>query len=282
MVSRSVRGDSGCRPHELAYYETLKHRREWVSSLRVDEIKPYLERIKEVLADKWLNSDVSIFEDLLHARENRIAYNDISRAMLKLSDGNGIYFSGMGKNNVAEFNYIHDVTNNRGFIRLDDNSGYTYIRNNVFENGRMMLVMKWDGEYRNNFAINARQVSNKEWYPAKLDRIVFYSTDSFPSKLMNSENWITEEGRKVTDVLTRCSNSIFFVQKRVDEFEPGQDIVARENRDGADVGMLFADPMFDDEAMKQRIFRFKPGSPAAKLGIKPIDLSDVGSTLTRQ
>jgi hypothetical protein len=37
--------------------------------------------------------------------------------------------------------------------------------------------------------------------------------------------------------------------------------------------------MFDEEAMKEKIFRFKPGSPAEKLGIKPIDLSNVGSTL---
>lgn len=268
---------SGCRPHELAYYETLKNRREWVSSLRVDEIKPYLENVKAVLAEQWTNSDVSLFEDLLHARENRIAYNDISQVMLKLDDGNAIYFSGMGKNNVAEYNYIHDVMNCRGFIRLDDNSGFTYIRNNVFDRGRMMLVMKWDGEYRNNFAINVRQISNKEWYPAKLDRIIFYSTES--AKLLGNENWITEQGRKVTDVLTRCSDSIFYVAKNTDKFEPGQDIIAKANRDGADVGMLFEDPMFDEEAMKERIFRFKPGSPAEKLGIEAIDLSKAGSTL---
>ena len=31
--------------------------------------------------------------------------------------------------------------------------------------------------------------------------------------------------------------------------------------------------------MNKKIFRFKPGSPAEKLGIKSIDLSNVGSTL---
>ena len=45
------------------------------------------------------------------------------------------------------------------------------------------------------------------------------------------------------------------------------------------VAMLFADPLFDEEAMNKKIFRFKPGSPAEKLGIKSIDLSNVGSTL---
>jgi hypothetical protein len=31
--------------------------------------------------------------------------------------------------------------------------------------------------------------------------------------------------------------------------------------------------------MENKIFRFKPGSPAIQLGIQPLDLSKVGSTL---
>ncbi|MEO0453386.1 MAG: right-handed parallel beta-helix repeat-containing protein [Verrucomicrobiota bacterium] len=269
---------SGCRPHELAYYETLKNRREWVSTLRVDEIKPYLEKVKEVLAQQWLNSDVSLFEDLLHARENVIEYNDISLCMLALSDGNAIYFSGMGEGNIAQYNYIHDVTNNRGFIRLDDNSGYTYIRNNVFARGRMMLVMKWNGEYSNNFCIDASQITNKEWYPAPLDKIIFYNKNS-KAKLMNKEIWVEGTDPKVSDSFKSVSDSIFFVEGRAEEFKAGQDIIAENNRGEAKVGMLFADPLFDEAAFEQRIYRFKPGSPAEKLGIQPIDLSKVGSSL---
>jgi len=48
-----------------------------------------------------------------------------------------------------------------------------------------------------------------------------------------------------------------------------------------DTKLLYADPMFDMEAMKGKIFRFLPGSPAEKLGIEPIDLSNVGSSLAR-
>ena len=268
---------SGCRPHELAYYATLKNRREWVGSLRVDEIKPYLEKVKQVLEKQWLNSDVSLFEDLLHARENRIAYNDISRCMLKLGDGNAIYFSGMGKNNICEFNYIHDVPNNRGFIRLDDNSGYTYIRNNVFERGRMMFALKWDCKYTNNFCIDGNQMTNKEWYPAALDKVIFYSSNP-KAELMGKETWVDSADHKVSTSFKTVSNSIFFVKGRAKEFKSGQELMAKDNR-GAEVGMLFVDPMFDKEAMKQRIYRFLPGSPAIKLGIQPIDLSSAGSTL---
>lgn len=55
----------------------------------------------------------------------------------------------------------------------------------------------------------------------------------------------------------------------------GQDVKVGKD----DIKLLYADPMLDEDAMKQRIFRFKKGSPAEKLGIQPIDLSSAGSSL---
>ena len=43
--------------------------------------------------------------------------------------------------------------------------------------------------------------------------------------------------------------------------------------------LLYADPKFDQDAMKKGLFQFEEGSPATKLGIKPIDLREVGSSL---
>ncbi|NJL19006.1 MAG: hypothetical protein HC901_01475, partial [Bdellovibrionaceae bacterium] len=199
----------------------MKNRREWVSSLRVEEIKPYLDKVKKTLAEKWLNSDISEFEELLHARENRIEYNEIYRVMLELYDGNGIYFSGMGKNNVCAFNYIHDVERNNGMIRLDDNSGYTIIENNVVDGGRLLFELKWDGKFDNNFALNLRSISNKQWYPVALQRCVFFNSRSTPYKMANDEKWVTEDGKKVTTTFSTVSNSIFYDPKRSKEFAPG-------------------------------------------------------------
>jgi hypothetical protein len=77
------------------------------------------------------------------------------------------------------------------------------------------------------------------------------------------------------------SDSIIFAAKAPDGVTLGQDLIPVEQRGNSEVGMLFVDPMFDMEAMKQKIFRFLPGSPAEKLGIKPLDMSNVGSTLAK-
>jgi hypothetical protein len=46
------------------------------------------------------------------------------------------------------------------------------------------------------------------------------------------------------------------------------------------VGLQFGDPMFDQEAMKKRTYiASSPDRPAKKLGIRPLDLSKVGSTV---
>jgi hypothetical protein len=116
---------SGCRPHELVLAKPLRNRRKWVSSIRLDEIGPFIKHITTEMLRNWLEFDVSEIEPLLHSRENIIEHNEIYRVMLELCDENGINFSAMGKNNRAGRNYLHDIYNSNGYIRLDDVWGYT-------------------------------------------------------------------------------------------------------------------------------------------------------------
>ena len=51
-------------------------------------------------------------------------------------------------------------------------------------------------------------------------------------------------------------------------------MLKKQHRDGVDANSLAVDPLFVDP--ENGDFRFKPGSPALKLGIVPIDLSKVG------
>jgi hypothetical protein len=79
--------------------------------------------------------------------------------------------------------------------------------------------------------------------------------------------------------IASCSNSVFYFSQRKDEFVEGRDYMPEDRKGGAEVGLIFSDPMFDKPGFEKKIFRFLPGSPALKLGIQPIDLSKVGSTL---
>lgn len=261
---------SGCRPKFFTLEGLLRNRREWVSSIRMNEVEAYLDM--EITPET--NLTIDRLEPFLHARENRITDNEIYNVMKVLSDGNGIYFSGMGLNNLAERNFLHDISGDRGFIRLDDHSAYTKIVNNVGLRTSMMFVMKGPAEYRNNFAINCMRMTNKKWYDHELDNIIFYCTQ---------ENYgiLTKGDQFIFDDFKRISNSIVYGGKSLKGVEEGIDLFSVESEGSAETGLLHTDPMFDEEAFDQKIFRFKPGSPADKLGIEPIDLSDVGSTLAK-
>jgi hypothetical protein len=270
---------SGCRPHELVLAKPLKNRREWVSSIRVDEIGPFIKHITPEMLRNWLEFDVSTIEPLLHARENRIEYNEIYRVMLELHDGNGIYFSGMGKNNRAVKNYFEDIHTSRGYIRLDDVSGYTIITHNVGVRGARMMQIKGPGEIRNNFAFDTQLFIARRWCPTEIDNFILYNTPQGEGHFNQYKRF--PDINMIYEFFDRVSNSLIYVENPPDEIQLGQDVIAPDKRGDANVGMLFADPMFDEEAMKQRIFRFKTGSPAPGLGIEPIDLSTAGSTLAK-
>jgi len=85
--------------------------------------------------------------------------------------------------------------------------------------------------------------------------------------------------------LPRFEKSIYYTENKSDAYQPktelGNDLfTSKPTAAGEDsVKLLYADPGFDQEAMSKGIYRFTAGSPAEKLGIKPIDLREVGSSL---
>ena len=261
---------SGCRPHDmLMAAKPLKNRREWIGAIRIDEIQPYIKDITPEMMVKWLEFDVSKIEPLQHARENVITENEIYQVMLELGDGNAIYLSGMGKNNRVERNYCHDVSKSNSVIRLDDISPFTYILSNVVLRGKETFQIKGPGEIRNNFSIDTFGFLGKRFYPVEVDRNIFY----------NSSDQGKPNDPSVYQILDRWSNSLVYDVNLIEGVKPGAELMSPAKRRDAAIGLIYADPLFDQEAMRQKIFRFKPGSPAIKLGIEPIDLSKVGSTL---
>ena len=279
---------SGCRPHEFYLVNRIPFRRAWVSSIRFDECEPY---IKKGLASKSQNRLVH-FLPLLHARENRIVMNDISRTLLKLHDGNAIYFSAMGEDNWVERNYLHQNHDTAGAIRLDDNPSFTIIRENVITESERGLGLKGPADVINNFIFTETFLRGRSlpgWLGGTKQvlpqRNIFMPPASSKS---TSGLYLTDKratNRPFYENLPKMEDSIYFTQNKSEPYVPkaelGSDLVAgKPVTVGQDpVKLLYADPMFDEAAMQEGLYQFKAGSPAEKLGIKPIDLRKVGSSL---
>lgn len=279
---------SGCRPHEFYLVNRIPFRRAWVSSIRFDECEPF---IKKGLAAQYQNR-LEHFLPLLHARENRIIMNDISRTLLQLHDGNAIYFSAMGEDNLVERNYLHENHGTAGAIRLDDNPSFTIIRENVISTSERGFGLKGPADVINNFIFTETFLRGRTlpgWLGGTKKvmprRNIFMPPASakVSSGLYLTDDRATE--RPFYENLPKTENSIYFTKNTRKPYVPktkrGNDLFSGEPvTPGEDpVKLLYADPMFDEEAMKEGLYRFKNGSPAQKLGIRPIDLREVGSSL---
>jgi hypothetical protein len=293
---------SGIRPHELMFHKPLANRREWIGSLRLAECRPYIDRLFKQNAPTclaecrpyidrlfkqnaptWREFNMNEILPLLHSGENRIEYNDISRVMLRLEDGNAIYLSCMGINNHLTGNYIHEFPSDRSSpMRLDDNATFTYFEDNVCVGSKKGFSFKAPAEVRNNFFINVEDASIGPKPNFRDDERVLYDSnllyyapaDSEGKKRSGRVFWKSLKDKK--GIYLNC---LFYSDPAPPGGEPGAILIPSDYPDKAKVGLLFADPLLDQAAMKQKIFRFKPGSPCEKLGIKPIDLSKVGSTV---
>ena len=281
---------SGCRPNEFYLVHRIPFRRSWVSSIRFEECEPY---IKKGLEAEYQNR-LEHFLPLLHARDNRISMNDISRTLLKLHDGNAIYFSAMGENNIVEYNYLHENYGTAGAVRLDDNPSFTIIRNNVITESEQGFGLKGPADVSNNFVFTETFLRGRTlpgWLGGtkQVDPIrnIFMPSASSKSScgLYLTDNRATE--RPFFLNLPKMENSIYFTENTTTPYVPktelGSDLfTGKQVTLGQDtVKIVYADPMFDKEAALEGVYRFKEGSPVEQLGIQPIDLSEVGSSLTQ-
>jgi hypothetical protein len=173
-------------------------------------------------------------------------------------------------------NYVHDINNTFGLIRLDDDSTFTTIDENVIARGNMLFEIKGPCAIRNNICIDIKDLIIKRWFNAEIvfDHNVFIGTDAKRTQYKRQNKIET-----FWTSISRCHNSVLFVPPPLPAVSLGQDLASVEQRGQAQVGLLYTDPLLDRDAMKQKIYRFKPGSPCEKLGIKPLDLSAVGSTV---
>ena len=223
----------------------------------------------------------------LHARNNRIEFNDIHHVMKRLGDGNCIYVSGAGGGNVVARNFCHDSDGKymNAVIRCDDDQYETLITHNVCTRTRGHgegFISKGDNDIINNVVADLRQNHRHRGYVvfpygsirgARIERNILYAC-------REDQNLYWEKtqagGRHPGQCLLRdtaADRNLYW--NSVDHEWGGRHLVAQRAH-GIEGNSLAGDPLFMDMAGDD--YRFAATSPAHKLGIEPIDISRCGLT----
>ena len=205
-----------------------------------------------------------------------------------LGDGNGIYIRGAGPGNIIRGNYIHHLVSDihgQSAIRTDGGQEDTLIAGNlIYKCKSQGVTLKLNNRFENNIVADViaprgtyLKIVEGPMKGASNKRNIYYSSLAdcdFISELGAGKGNVGEDRRgrvpaRMKDI--DSDDNIYFCkadnslgEKRLEELQ----------RDGVDENSLSVDPMFVDP--ENGDFRFKPGSPALKLGIAPFDISKVG------
>lgn len=224
----------------------------------------------------------------LHSHDNLIEYNEIHHAMEMLGDGNAIYIRGAGAGNLIRRNYVHHLVAPmimQAAIRTDGGQMDTTIAENlIYKCTSQGILIKLNTRCENN--IVADVIAPPRGYclsvregplNGTIQKNIFYSSSepcSFINELSPRGGKGTEDrrGRKLAKAKDADSDqNIYFC---VSNPNLGKQMLKKQQQDGVDANSLADDPLFVDPANGD--FRFKPNSPALKLGIVPFDISKVG------
>ncbi|MHC4984153.1 MAG: hypothetical protein ACYTF6_13425, partial [Planctomycetota bacterium] len=225
--------------------------------------------------------------EYLHSRDNVLAYNHIHHVCLDSEDTGAMQSWGPGRDNVYDHNLVHDIGRPNLLLvcgmYLDDATDHFTVTNNVIYN---------------IFARGHCQVIYVKGVNNKIDNNVFIANRNCGAAMRNKQSVQShsQHWRRNIIVMENPNAAIYqfddWGKNRVVEcdynlyFKPGGSVrIAGRSPYGRsydawrrdfDKHSLVADPMFVDPA--KRDYRLKAGSPALKLGIKPIDISGAGLT----
>ncbi|WP_372795806.1 right-handed parallel beta-helix repeat-containing protein, partial [Pontiella sp.] len=218
-----------------------------------------------------------------HARHNLLEYNDISHSVQLLSDGNAIYVSGAGTGNIVRYNYVHDNLEHSlpAAIRCDDDQHETLIYGNVLYNNfgfAAGIASKGVNDIINNFIVNPLT-------PPKKGYISFEWVRVDGSDVRHNIVMAHPDGGNVYGETTHprtVDGDPNVEDPDMDSnlyYHPGnpqwvEEHLHRMRSVGKETSSRFGDPLFVDPAGGD--FSFRPGSPAAELGIEPLNVSKTG------
>jgi hypothetical protein len=242
-------------------------------------------------AQQWLASDF-----------NRIAHNDIHDFVKTMWDGNGIYLSATGWGNLVEQNKIYNGHRAHSGIRTDNDQWFSTFRYNLIYNfpegsGIIFKGQNYgynnvcvDNFFRGNFFLSYAD----ENVGTLLTYNVFYQSNDKVNGTMEG-TWApfisNNRGTKSKLYDIDLDHNLYWLVGNPDRAREVVKTLNTESQDpthryGHNPGnphseyAVVADPLFVDYENKD--FRFKPDSPALKMGIVSLDsvglLGEVGAT----
>ncbi len=282
---------SGPRP-QFFNVKRMGNRRELTGTVRWQEVK-------DVVNPEWdrysahINDWDTIFP-YLFSSDNVIEYNDIHHVMEEMDDGNAIYLSGTGWNNVVRRNYVHHnfSPHRQASLRSDDYAkDVTFADNIIYRFARGGIVAKYDATITNNYIIDyvPTEMVNGEkhsplafiyiaaWGPIKggvaKNNICYQSAGesmSFlrfgaTSRLLES----LDEFPKITDY--DIHNNLYYVSGLP---YSSKDQLNKLKEQDTEKNSLVEDPLF--EGFENSQFKLMQNSPALNLGIKQIEFEKMG------
>jgi len=200
--------------------------------------------------------------------DNVIEANRVSRCMQELMDGAAIYIT-FCKNVVVRGNFVSDVTDPTGKQRpayyLDEQAEGCLVEGNLALNVPVLL---------NNHMARNNTVRGNVFIAEGDGKITFWNSSNYRLE----KNVIFAKGKLLFlkhNAITGMPNNVFFSGTGVVEGEKMERYkpLGREPIQPRD-GTVIADPMFDK--IEGGIVTFRPDSPALKLGIQPLDVSNAG------
>jgi hypothetical protein len=226
----------------------------------------------------------------LFTGDNIVEYNELHHMDLTIDDGNAIYLSGTGNNNIVRRNYVHDNISSclHGIIRADDQTRNSIITENIiYKYTGTGIKIKHPNTVTNNYII--------DWIPSEWPNGKIYPMSEFlnvspagPIKGSIIKNNICYQSCGLTQPFFSVSryyplgklakisdidvdNNLYYTTGLVN------DCIKQLNKnigEGIDNNSLVADPMF--EGLEYKGFKLGKNSPAFRLGIKQIDFGKFG------
>jgi parallel beta-helix repeat protein len=254
-----------------------KRGRELGRTLRLDEI-----------GNLPKNPSIDDVRPFLHSHDNLIEYNEIHHAMEMLGDGNAFYIRGAGAGNIFRRNYVHHLVAPmimQCAIRTDGGQMDTlFAENLIYKCTSQGIMMKLNTRVENNIVADVIAPPRGYYLSVRegpltggtIQRNIFYSSGKecvFIDEL-EAKGGTSEDRRGRTVARAKDADTDFNIYFCAADLSLGKEMLKKQHADGVDKNSLAVDPLFVDP--EKGDFRFKPNSPALKMGIVPFDMSMVG------